>query len=122
MVTLATTAKAAQVARMAWSSTSVVETPAAMVAMVTTAKTAEWPWRPTPGPCREPKGALVIVARQPEGPAVTLGNGDKASGVIGNDAQRWSDEPVKQTALPTKTRRGLLVPRTDVVFEGWVKH
>ncbi len=92
---MATTAEAAQVARMVWTSTSAVETPA--VAMATVAKAAVWVWRPTPGPLRKPKGALVIVTRQPEDPAVPLGIEDKASGVIGDDAQRWSDEPVKQT-------------------------
>ncbi len=45
---MATVAKAAQVARMAWTSISLVEKPAAMVAMATAAKTAEWAWRPTP--------------------------------------------------------------------------
>ena len=51
--------EAAQVARMAWTSTSVVETPA--VAMATAAKTAVWVWRPTPGPFRKSKGALMAL-------------------------------------------------------------
>ncbi len=42
VVALATTAKAAQMARVAWTSTSVVETPVAMEEMATAAKTAEW--------------------------------------------------------------------------------
>ncbi len=61
---MATTAKAAQVARMAWTKTSEVEAPAA-----------------TQGMSRELKGALVIAAqpkphmrRHPEGPAVLLEN------------------------------------------------
>jgi hypothetical protein len=60
-VAMATTAKAVQVARMAWNSTSVLETPA--VAMATAAKTTVWVWRPTPGPFRKSRGALVTVAR-----------------------------------------------------------
>ena len=42
VVAMATTAKAVQVARMAWTSTSVVETPAVMVATATAAKSADW--------------------------------------------------------------------------------
>jgi hypothetical protein len=53
VVAMATTAKAAQVARMARTSTSVVKTPVAIVAIVTAAKTAEWVWRPTTGPFRK---------------------------------------------------------------------
>ena len=59
MVAMATTAKAAQVARMAWTSTSVVETPAA--AMATAAKTAVWVWRPPPGPFWKSRGALMAL-------------------------------------------------------------
>ncbi len=62
-VTLATTVKAAQVARMAWTSTSVVETLAAMVTMATAAKTAEWARRPTPGPFRKPREALMAPVK-----------------------------------------------------------
>jgi hypothetical protein len=41
VVAMATTAKAAKFSRVAWTSTPVVEAPAAMVAMTTAAKTAE---------------------------------------------------------------------------------
>ena len=60
MVAMVTTAKAEQVARMAWTSTSVVETPGT-VAMATAAKTAVWVWRPTPGPFRKSRGALMTL-------------------------------------------------------------
>ncbi len=63
VVTLATTAKAAQVARMAWTSTSVVVTPAAMVAMMTAAKTAEWAWRPTSGPFWKLREAVMALVK-----------------------------------------------------------
>ena len=58
---MATTANAVHVARMAWISTSVVETPA--VAMATAAKTVEWAWRPTPGPFRKSRGALMTLVK-----------------------------------------------------------
>ena len=65
MVAMANTAKAAQVARMAWTSTSVVETPA--VAMAKAAKTTVWVWRPTPGLLRKSKRALMaLVMLQPQ--------------------------------------------------------
>ncbi len=49
--------------RMAWTSTSVEETPAAIVAMATAAKTAGWVWRPTPGPFRKSRGALMALVK-----------------------------------------------------------
>jgi hypothetical protein len=61
VVTLATTVKAAIVAHVAWTSTSVVETPAA--AMATAAKTAVWVWRPAPGPLRKSRGALMALLK-----------------------------------------------------------
>ncbi len=63
MVTLATTAKAAQMGRMAWTSTSAVETPAAMVAMATAAKTAKWARKPTPGPFWKPRETLMALVK-----------------------------------------------------------
>jgi hypothetical protein len=45
-------------------STSVVETPAAMVANAMAAKTAEWVWRPTPGPFRKSRGAFMALVPQ----------------------------------------------------------
>ncbi len=63
VVAMATTAKAAQVARMAWTWTSVVETPAAVVAMAAVAKTAEWARRPTPRPFWKSRETEATLAR-----------------------------------------------------------
>ena len=94
VVTLATTAKAAQVARMAWTSTSVVQALAA-----------------TPGMYRKSTGALGIAARlrlhtrgYPEESAVPLEPGDNNREVRDADAQHGSDEPLKRMARPTRMR------------------
>ena len=63
----------------------------------------------------------MTVAREPEGPAVPLGNGKRTKNVRGAVAQHWDIEPLKRIALPTKTRLGLRACRMDLVFEGCVK-
>jgi hypothetical protein len=44
-------------------SATLVEAPA--VAMATAAKTAVWVWRPTPGPSRKSRGALMALVTLP---------------------------------------------------------
>ncbi len=69
--------------------------------------------------CGATKATHAPTARRPRS---TAGKQDKTSGGIGDDAQHWSDEPMKQMVLPTRTRRDLLVLCTDLAVEGCVKH
>ena len=95
------------------------ETPA--LATATAAKTAVWVWRPTLGPFRKSKGALVIVAqprphmhRYPERPAVPLRNEDKTKHMLDAGVQHWSDERLKRDMLPARMRLGLRALRTEL--------
>ena len=95
-----------------WTSTSVVQAPAA-----------------TPGMYRKSRGALVIAARlRPrtrghlEESAVPLEPGDNNREVRDADAQHGSDEPHEVNGPADDDAMSLRAPRSDLVSEGCVKH